>query len=327
MTGTPNRANGLLVTSHVILSEFFTWSLDGVARDDAAVKQLAIQQCDRDAEIWGDDFGPGWLTHFLKLIRDGHEVYPKRDGADDLTYEIDQGFFVRAQRWLKRHGGCAADALAEVEQDLARRQDRDPRHVALERLLYDRASTGELVIKARIWDYAKNCAASEYEPIPADFFLRQCKFFYGVLNERSELVRWTDDGSPNWLLDTVFNKNDPPIAYVEAKITREDAFALKDEFITGGSPQARHVATDRKSKRGAKTKIQYPPLREETFRLMEHHGPFSNDDYEWNSQEKLIEALQHFHAEKFGPEPGRSTLQPHVARWLAEYKTQNDAGN
>lgn len=237
MASGENQAGGLPATSYVLLSEFFTWALDGVARDDAAVKQLVVQQSDRDAEVWGDHFGPGWLTHLLALIRDSHEAYPKCDAADDQTYEINQRAFVRAQRWLERHGGNAADALAEVEQELARRQDRDPRHIALELLLYDRASTGKLIVKARKWDGAKNCAASEYELIPADFFLRPCRFFYSVFHDRSELVRWADDGSPNWLLDSVFNRNDPPVSYVEPKIAREDALVLRDQFITDGSPQ------------------------------------------------------------------------------------------
>ncbi len=230
MASIANHAGGLPATSHVFLSEFFTWVLDGVARDDAAVKQLAVQQLDRDAELWGDHFGPGWLTHLLPLIRDGYATYPKLDATSEQSHEINQRFFVLAQRWLESHGGCAEDALAEVEHELARRQDRDPRHIALERLLYDRAAVGKLVVKARKWNDVKRRAASEYEPVPADFFLRPCRYFYSVFNGPSELVRWTDDGSPNWLLDSVFDRNDPPVSYVEAKITRKDALALMKEF-------------------------------------------------------------------------------------------------
>lgn len=230
MASIAGHAGGLPATSHVFLAEFFTWVLDGVARYDAAVKQLAIQQCDRNTELWGDPFGPGWLSHLLELIRDGHEAYPKRDAADDQTHEINQHFFVLAQRWLESHGGSAEDALAEVEHKLARRQDRDPRHIELERLLYDRASAGKVIVKARKWDDVKRCAASEYQPVPADFFLRPCRFFYSIFHGPSELVRWPENGSPNWLADSVFNRNDPPVSYVEAKITREDAIAVAAEF-------------------------------------------------------------------------------------------------
>lgn len=228
-----NDADGLPIGSYISLSEFFTWALDGVARDDTAIKHLVAQQCERDAEIWGDHFGPGWLTHLLELIRTGHEAYPKRDASSDQTHDINQRSFAAAQRWLERHGGSAEDALVEVEQEKARRQDRDPRHHALELLLFDRASTGKVIVKARQWNDAKNCAASEYQPIPADFFLRPCRFFYSVFHGQSELVRWTNDGTPNWLLDSVFNRNDPPVSYVEAKISREDAIALRAAFCAG----------------------------------------------------------------------------------------------
>jgi hypothetical protein len=173
--GGGNHADGLPTTSYVLLSEFFTWVLDGVARDDAAVKQLAVQQCDRDYEVWGDHFGPGWLPHLLLLIRDGHVVYPQRDAANFETYEFNQRSFVSAQRWLERHGGTAEDALFQVEQELAKRQNGDLRHLELERLIYDRASAGKLLVTARKWNNATNRAASEYETIPATFFLRPCR--------------------------------------------------------------------------------------------------------------------------------------------------------
>ena len=237
MPSSPNEITGLPSASHILLSEFFTRVLDGAARNDTAVKQLAIQQRDLDKVAWGDPSGPGWLTHHLELIRDGHKAYPKADVPDDENYEFNQNYFVRAQRWLERHGRSAADAMSEVAQELARRRHRERQHIALERLLYDRASAGKLIIKAREWDYAKNRASSEYKSIPSGFFLRPCRFYYFVLHGRSELVRDTGDGSPNELDDSVFNRNDPPTSYMMAKIARKDAIALRGLFLATASSE------------------------------------------------------------------------------------------
>lgn len=266
MASGANQASGLPETSYVLLSEFFTWVLDGVARDDAAVKQLAVQQMDRDAEVWGDHFGPDWLSHLLKLIRNGHAAYPKHDVTSEQSHDYNQQAFSSAQRWLERNGGSAEDAMVEVERELARRQDLDPRHIALERLLYDLASAGKLIAKARKWDTAKNCAASEFEPIPADFFLRPCRFFYSVFHGRSELVRWPDDGSPNWLLDSVFNRNDPPVSYVEAKIARVDALALREQFFRPPSRKASRADAENKCRNWLEIHMKKSPNKPQGVR-------------------------------------------------------------
>jgi hypothetical protein len=65
-----------------------------------------------------------------------------------------------------------------------------------------------------------------------------------MFHGRSELVRWTDDGSPNWLLESVFNRNDPPVSCVEAKIAREDALSLRDQFTIDESPQLRPLQSE-----------------------------------------------------------------------------------
>ena len=96
---------------------------------------------------------------------------------------------------------------------------------------------------------------------------------------------------------------------------REDVLG---QFEAAGTPKA---------KSGAKPQFQYGPLRDELVRLMIFHGEFSTDDPEWNGQEKLIEALQRFHADKYQREPGRSTLQPHVDKWLTEWRRTANAEN
>jgi hypothetical protein len=58
-----------------------------------------------------------------------------------------QACFARAQSWLERHGGNAAEALAEVEQELELRQDRDRRHIACKKRTAARAGWDASVLQ------------------------------------------------------------------------------------------------------------------------------------------------------------------------------------
>jgi hypothetical protein len=89
--------------------------------------------------------------------------------------------------------------------------------------------------------------------------------------------------------------------------------------VHGANDSSAHAS---KGKSGRKP--DFPPqrleiLRKEAFRLLDHHGGLNNNDPEFNSKEKLIEALQKFATTKpkqFPKEPGRTTLQPHVDEWI-----------
>lgn len=225
------HVEGLPDRGHILLTEFVTWVLDGQGLDDAALKKQDTALQAEDRRIWGSIFGPGdSLVYQLKLLRDGHAEYPGRTMEHDPGYESCQGYFLHVQRWLGRRGGSVEEALRDVVEEIARRKPLESGRLALESHMFEQAATGKLVIKARRWDYDKGYAASEYEAVPADFFLRPCRLFSGMFTGPSELVRWPDGGSQKWLFDSVFNRNDPPASYVEAKIARVDAIRLKTEF-------------------------------------------------------------------------------------------------
>jgi hypothetical protein len=77
-------------------------------------------------------------------------------------------------------------------------------------------------------------------------------------------------------------------------------------------------------KRGRPPVIQWDVLKTEFLRLMTYHGDVSNDDPEWNSNERVIAALMEFYSEK-GKEVSRSALQPKVDEWLEEWRRSSVA--
>ena len=60
--GLPNR-------EFLLLTEYISWALDGIARTDDEVTQLRAAQYENDQKRWWDCFGPGWLRSNLELIR------------------------------------------------------------------------------------------------------------------------------------------------------------------------------------------------------------------------------------------------------------------
>ena len=73
-------------------------------------------------------------------------------------------------------------------------------------------------------------------------------------------------------------------------------------------------------KRGRSPTIQYEVLKTEFFRLMDYHGDISAYDPEWNSKERVIDALQRFYSESQNAEVSRPSLQPRVNKWLTEWR-------
>jgi hypothetical protein len=65
-------------------------------------------------------------------------------------------------------------------------------------------------------------------------------------------------------------------------------------------------------------------IKDEVIRLMEHHGPFSPDDPEWDAQARLEEAITNFLREK-GIELAKSTVRENVI--LALNYLEAKAGN
>ena len=66
------------------------------------------------------------------------------------------------------------------------------------------------------------------------------------------------------------------------------------------------------TRRGPPPKYAWDAIREEAFRLMNHHGDFSDDNPAWDRQARLEEELQLFCANKFGKdkEPSPSAARP-----------------
>jgi hypothetical protein len=78
------------------------------------------------------------------------------------------------------------------------------------------------------------------------------------------------------------------------------------------------------TRRGPKPKYAWDAIREETFRLMDKNGDFSDDKPEWDRQARLEDALLSFCA---GKEPAHSTLQEKLPGWLADWHRQKAVGN
>jgi hypothetical protein len=74
------------------------------------------------------------------------------------------------------------------------------------------------------------------------------------------------------------------------------------------------------SKGGRKRLIEQQAITAEISRLMDHHGPFSADDAEWNAQARLEEKITAFAAERLGEEPGENTVRTWVQEGLASYR-------
>jgi hypothetical protein len=83
------------------------------------------------------------------------------------------------------------------------------------------------------------------------------------------------------------------------------------------------------TRRGPPPKYAWDAIREEAFRLMNHHGDFSDDNPEWDRQARLEEELQLFYANKFGkdkePSPSRLRDRDRIPCWLAEWRKPKEA--
>jgi hypothetical protein len=78
------------------------------------------------------------------------------------------------------------------------------------------------------------------------------------------------------------------------------------------------------TRRGPKPKYAWDAIRDETFRLMNRHGDFSDDKPGWERQACLEKELLLFCA---GKEPAHSTLQEKLPGWLADWHRQKAVGN
>jgi hypothetical protein len=81
------------------------------------------------------------------------------------------------------------------------------------------------------------------------------------------------------------------------------------------------------TRRGPPPKYAWDAIREEAFRLMNHHGDFSDDNPAWDRQACLEKELLLFCANKFGKEPAPSTLREKLPGWLADWHKQKAVGN
>lgn len=74
------------------------------------------------------------------------------------------------------------------------------------------------------------------------------------------------------------------------------------------------------ARRGRPKKHYWDAVKEETFRLMGHHGEFTPGDHEWNAQARLEEALLDFCSRRFGEEPAIGGVRSRLQKWLLEWR-------
>ncbi len=77
-----------------------------------------------------------------------------------------------------------------------------------------------------------------------------------------------------------------------------------------------------RNKGGRPPAVDWDVVKTEVFRLMDYHEDFGPDAPEWNAQARLEEKVENFCDDKFGKRPARTTIQEHVAPWLAEWRTR-----
>ena len=109
-------------------------------------------------------------------------------------------------------------------------------------------------------------------------------------------------------------------AYLRAEA---DLTAVREWLVENALPAGKQGRE--RSRRGPPPKYAWGAIRDEAFRLMNHHGDFSDDDPEWDAQARLEKKLQEFcSGKKRDKEPSPSTLEtreaPRLACGLAQAK-------
>jgi hypothetical protein len=74
-----------------------------------------------------------------------------------------------------------------------------------------------------------------------------------------------------------------------------------------------------RQKPGPKPDFDWEKIEAECYDLMDHNGDFTPDDPEWGCQARLEEALMKFCQDKWGREPGPSTLRERLPEWLSTW--------
>ena len=232
------NSEGLPDREFFFLTEYVTWELDGVARTDDDVTRQRQEVLDQNKKKWWDHQGPGWLMKNLELIRDG-KGWPLSINCNTEIDDINATILDRARQWLNQSGLDVRQALSEIEKTLHQEIAISRAYDVLESLIWSESSGGRVKLWGKQWNEKTLKSDPEYCEIPQPFFLRQAYFsagngYYG----KGNLARWPDDDSEHGLIDSVFNK-DPPITYVEIKISRNDALKLH-------SIMARRTADDQR---------------------------------------------------------------------------------
>jgi hypothetical protein len=80
-----------------------------------------------------------------------------------------------------------------------------------------------------------------------------------------------------------------------------------------------------KGKGGRKTVVDWSTVDKEVERLMDHHMEFGADAPDWNAQARLVEAIQRFCFDKFGTEPGKTTVEDRIKEPLAKWRARRTA--
>lgn len=252
-TAALKQSDALPSREFILLTEYITWELDGVARTDDEITRLRVELFDHDQKKWGSAYGPGWLKPNLELIRDG-KTWPLSEYGNTETDQINSNALQAATRWLARSELQVQDALQVIEQDLICREFEAQAYAELEEFIWSEASAKYIVLFGRQWKDRSRSASPEYEPIGEMFFLRRAKFSCGNgYHGKGELARWPDDNSELGILDSVFDNSDPPVTYVEIKLSRQHAMALSAKF------RARHtVESDPETTRLAAAALTRP---------------------------------------------------------------------
>ena len=217
---------GLPDKAFLFLTEYVTWQLDGVAKTDDDVTRQRQEAFEYNQKKWWDHQGPGWLMKNLELIRDGKGWPPTKSGNTEID-DFNAATLSRATQWLRQSGLDVREALSEIENTLNQEIANSRTYDDLESLIWSESSSGQVKLWGRLWNESNRRPEPEYSEMPHRFFLRRARFFAGNgYHGKGELCRWPDDESEQGLMDSVFNKSDPPVTYVEIKISRNDALKL-----------------------------------------------------------------------------------------------------
>ncbi len=105
------------------------------------------------------------------------------------------------------------------------------------------------------------------------------------------------------------------VKWSDMSVEREDLGDWLGKLTTEASK-----ARGMKGSGGRPNAVDWTVVKLEALRLMDHHGDFMPGDKAWNAQARAEILLVKYCKERFGKEPGESTLRERIPGWLTEWR-------